>query len=91
MAAEKFSIRLPEDVAQLVHEQVHSGAYASESELITSALRVWQARQRERESRLASIRAKIAEAAEDPERLSDDEITRYFDQRLLEAERKRAG
>jgi antitoxin ParD1/3/4 len=90
MATEKLSIDLPGDVARLVREQVRSGAFASESELITSALRAWQARRQERESRLASIRASIAEAAADPARLSDDEIARHFDERLAEADRKRA-
>lgn len=91
MGTEKLSIDLPDDVARLVREQVRSGVYATESELITSALRAWQARRQERESRLASIRAAITEAAADPARLSDDEITRHFDERLAEAEeRKRA-
>lgn len=90
MVTKTLSIDLPDDVARLVRDQVSSGAFASESELITNALRAWQARRQERESRLTSIRATIAEAAADQERLSDDEITRHFDERLAEAERKRA-
>ncbi len=90
MATQKLSIDLPDDIARLVREQVSSGGFASESELIISALRAWDARRQEREERLASIRASIARAAADPGRLSDDEITRHFDERLVEAERKRA-
>jgi putative addiction module CopG family antidote len=91
MSTEKLSVDLPDDIARLVREQVRAGVYASESELITSALRAWHARRREHESRLAAIRASIAEAAADRERLSGDDVRRHFDERLAEAERKRAG
>jgi antitoxin ParD1/3/4 len=79
MQAEKLSISLPADMAQMVRRQVESGAYASNSEVIRDALRMWQERTRSRERRLRSIRAKIDEAAESRERIPAARAQRHFD------------
>ena len=65
-SAEKLSITLPAPLARLVREKVESGAYASNSEFIRTALRAWQERETERELQLASIRARIDESINDP-------------------------
>jgi antitoxin ParD1/3/4 len=64
--AEKLSITLPASLARVVREKVSSGAYASNSEVIRDALRAWQEQGLERDERLASIRARIDEALNDP-------------------------
>lgn len=49
--AEKLSITLPPEMAQLIREKVSSGAYGSNSEVIRAALRGWF----ERERRMAAL------------------------------------
>lgn len=87
MNAEKLSITLPADMAQMIRRQVSSGAYSSNSEVIREALRLWQDWRTEREQRLAVIRAKIQEAVDDPRRVTDEELGRHFDARLAAAEK----
>jgi antitoxin ParD1/3/4 len=89
MNAEKLSITLPADMAKMIRRQVESGAYSSNSEVIRDAMRLWQDRRSEREQRLDVIRAKIQEAVDDPQRVSDDELGRHFDARLDDAEKQR--
>lgn len=64
--AEKLSITLPSSLAKIVRDKVKTGAYASNSEVIREALRAWQEQQMERDEHLASIRARIDEALNDP-------------------------
>ena len=87
MNAEKLSITLPADMAQSIRAAVATGAYASNSEVIREAMRLWQDRRVEREHHLGAIRAKVQEAIDDPERVSDDELRLHFDRRLAEAEK----
>jgi antitoxin ParD1/3/4 len=90
MNAEKLSITLPADMAQMIRDQVASGTYASNSEVIRDALRLWQDRAREREARLDTVRAKIEAATHNPKRIADEEVGRHFD-RLAARDRKTAG
>jgi antitoxin ParD1/3/4 len=90
MQTEKLSISLPADMAQLVRRQVESGNYASNSEVIRDALRVWQQREEEREQRLRSIRRALDEAAADPVRYTASEVRDHFDRLLIDAEKKSA-
>lgn len=64
--AEKLSITLPAELARLIRSKVETGAYASNSEVIRAALRVWQERDAQREQDLAAIRAALDEAINDP-------------------------
>ena len=86
---EKFSISLPSDMAQMVRRRVESGAYASKSEVIRDALRLWQTYDQERERRLEAIRAQLNEAADEPERITDEEMGRHFERRQADALKKR--
>lgn len=88
MNAEKLSITLPADMAQAIRAAVSAGGYSSNSEVIREAMRLWQDRRSEREQRLDAIRAKIQQAADDPRRVTDDELGRHFDARLAEAEKR---
>lgn len=87
MDAETLSITLPAEMAQTIRAAVSTGAYASSSDVIEDAVRIWQERRAEREERLGVVRAKIQEAIEAPERITDDELGRHFDQRLADAEK----
>ncbi|MBE7158158.1 MAG: type II toxin-antitoxin system ParD family antitoxin [Rhodospirillales bacterium] len=89
MSTEKLSITLPADMAQTVRAAVSGGGYASNSEVIREAVRLWQERHGDREQRLAAIRAQLQQAADDPRRVTDDELGRHFDARLADAEKQR--
>ena len=65
-AAEKISITLTPEMNRLIKQRVAAGDFASSSELIREALRVWQKREDEHLERLASIRARIQESPDDP-------------------------
>ena len=79
--AEKLSITLPSGLARLVREKVESGAYASNSEVIRDALRVWQEREMKLARQLDSVRARLQEASDDPRPpLSADEVAKRLDQ-----------
>ena len=85
MNAEKLSITLPADMAQRVRRRVETGSYSSNSEVIREALRLFEDRQAEREQRLAAIRAKIDEAADDPRSVTDDELGQRLQARFEKA------
>jgi len=64
--AEKLSTTLPADMARMVRDKVEGGSYASNSEVIREALRIWQEREVVKVQRLDEIRARIAESLDDP-------------------------
>jgi antitoxin ParD1/3/4 len=89
MNAEKLSITLPVDMAQMIRREVENGTYSSNSEVIRDAIRLWQYRRTEREQLLDAVRAKLQQAADDPRRITDEDIGDHFDTRLAEAEKQR--
>jgi antitoxin ParD1/3/4 len=64
-AVEKLSITLPATLARLVRDKVAGGTYASNSEVIREALRLWHDREESRRKRLEEVRRELAEAMED--------------------------
>jgi antitoxin ParD1/3/4 len=65
-AAEKISITLTSEMNRLIKQRVEAGDFASSSELIREALRVWQKQEGEHQVRLAALRARIQESIDDP-------------------------
>lgn len=88
MQTEKLSISLPSDLARMVRRQVENGSYASNSEVIRDALRLWLGRAEEREQRLHAIRGSLNEAAADPKRYTAAEVSDHFDTLLNKAEKR---
>ena len=86
---QKLSITLPGPLAKLVRDKVESGAYASNSEVIRTALRSWQESEAEREQHLESIRARIDEAINDPRPLRTPAQVRESLDRLHDSTVKR--
>lgn len=85
--AEKLSITLTPHFAKLVRDSVESGRFASASEVIRDAMRVWQLREQEHEEVIASIRARVQASLDDKRPLlSGDEVDAYLDQLDAEAE-----
>ena len=64
--AEKISITLTPEMNRIIKQRVEAGDFASSSELIREALRVWQKREEEHQERLTSIRARIQKSIDDP-------------------------
>jgi antitoxin ParD1/3/4 len=91
MNAEKLSITLPADMAQAIRAAVSTGSYSSNSEVIREAMRLWQERRDEREQRLDVIRAKLQEAADDPVRITGEEMRQHFERLTVEAEKRKAS
>jgi antitoxin ParD1/3/4 len=56
---EKLSVTLPRELAEKVRGKVATGEYASQSEIIRAALRLWQDREELKERKLADLREKI--------------------------------
>ena len=65
-AAEKISITLTPEMNRLIKQRVEAGDFASSSELIREALRLWQKRDEEHQERLAALRARIEKSMNDP-------------------------
>ena len=65
-AAEKISITLTPEMNRVIKKRVEAGDFASSSELIREALRVWQRREEVHEEKLATIRGKLQSSLDDP-------------------------
>lgn len=78
-AAEKISITLTPEMARLIREEVEKGRYASTSEAIRDALRLWQQKKEEHEARLASIRQRVEASLNDPRpSLTSEEVRQHL-------------
>jgi antitoxin ParD1/3/4 len=64
--AEKISITITPDMLRTIRESVAAGEFASNSEALRDAVRVWQRQRIEDAERLAAIRARVRRAIDDP-------------------------
>jgi antitoxin ParD1/3/4 len=64
--AAKISITMTPDMLRAVRESVEAGEYASTSEALRDAVRVWQRQRIEDAERLNVIRARIRRSLDDP-------------------------
>jgi antitoxin ParD1/3/4 len=73
--AEKISITMTPDMLRAVRESVEAGEYASTSEAMRDAVRVWQRQRIEDAERLDAIRARVRRSLDDPRPdLDEDEV-----------------
>ena len=63
--AEKISVTLTPDLLRRVRESVESGEYASTSEALRDAVRIWHCQRLNKAERLAVIRARVRHSFED--------------------------
>jgi antitoxin ParD1/3/4 len=63
--AEKISITMTPEMLHVIRASVVSGEYASTSEVLRDAVRIWQREREEHSARLAAIRARIAASVDD--------------------------
>lgn len=72
--AEKVSITMTPEMLRVIRETVNAGEYASTSEVVRDAMRVWQRDREEHSERLNAIRARVRQSFEDPRPdLNEDE------------------
>jgi antitoxin ParD1/3/4 len=64
--AEKISITVTPEMLSDIRASVESGEFASTSEAMRDAVRLWQRDRQERAERLESIRARIRRSIDDP-------------------------
>ena len=88
--AEKISITLPPDMVRLIKEKVESGAYASTSEVIRDAMRLWQRQEEEHAGRIAEIRARLRRSMKDPRPdIPGEEVRAWIDDLKAAAKKNR--
>lgn len=86
--AEKISITMTPDQLRAVRESVEAGEYASTSEAMRDAVRVWQRQRLEDAERLNAIRARIRRSLGDPRPdLSLEEVDAHLEALFTEAEK----
>ena len=64
--AEKISITVTSEMLRAIRESVDAGDYASTSEVIRHAMRLWQRERDEHAERMAAIKARIRKSLDDP-------------------------
>ena len=64
--AEKISITITSDMLRAIRESVEAGEYASTSEALRDAVRVWQRQRSENAERLTAIKTRVRRSLEDP-------------------------
>ncbi|MGV1835282.1 type II toxin-antitoxin system ParD family antitoxin [Rhizobium rhizogenes] len=84
---EKLSISLPSEMVAAIKSRVDAGAYASTSEVLRAAVRVWLREEEEYQERIAAIRQKVKASLDDPRpNLTGEEVMQYFEAYAREAE-----
>jgi antitoxin ParD1/3/4 len=65
-SAEKISITMTPAMMRAIRASVEAGEYASTSEAVRDAVRIWQRGRDEHAERIAAIKARIHRSVEDP-------------------------
>lgn len=86
--AEKISITMTPEQLRAVRESVEAGEYASTSEVMRDAVRLWQRQRQEDTERLNVIRARIRRSLDDPRpSLSLEEVDAHLEELFAQAEK----
>lgn len=86
--AEKVSVTMAREQMQAIRESVEAGEFATTSEAMRDAVRVWQRQRIEDAERLEAIRARVRRSIDDPRpSLSADEAEAELN-RFMKAEAK---
>jgi len=65
--AKRITITLPPDMLTSIKKEVSSGSYASTSEVIREAMRMWQKREEEHKAKISLIRKRLAHSEQSGE------------------------
>jgi len=83
--AEKLSITLPGELAEMIRERVRAGEYASDSEVVREALLLWREREAENARKLDDLRSKVDRSLADPDpSLEAEDVFAELDARYAE-------
>ena len=87
--AEKISITVTPEMLRAIRDSVDAGEYASTSEVIRHAMRLWQRERDEHAERMAAIKARIRKSLDDPRpSLSEEEARRAIEAMFDEVDRE---
>jgi len=87
--AEKISITMTPEALAAIRDSVASGEYASTSEAIRDAVRLWQRDREEHRARIATIKARIEASINDPRpRLTEEDVRVHLRSVSEEARKK---
>ena len=82
---EKLSISLPSEMVAAIKARVDAGSYASTSEVLRAAVRVWLREEEEYQQRIAAIRQRVKTSLDDPRPdLSMQDIDSWIETRAAE-------
>ena len=95
-AAAKLSVTLTAEMVRDLEASVAAGEFASTSEALRDAVRLWRDRREERAERLAAIKARLKASAEDTRpRLNLEEVRlkmqEFHAEQMLEAAKRAAA
>jgi antitoxin ParD1/3/4 len=65
-SAEKISITMTPEMMQVIRASVVSGEFASTSEAMRDAVRIWQRDREEHSARMEAIRQRVRKSVDDP-------------------------
>jgi antitoxin ParD1/3/4 len=78
--AEKISITMTPEQVEAIRASVEAGEYASTSEAMRDAVRLWQRQRTDDAERIAAIKSRIRRAIDDPRpSLREDEVDERLD------------
>ena len=84
----QMTVTLTRELEQFVRDQVQGGAFATTSEAVRDAVRVWQRQRLEDAERLDAIRARIRRSLDDPRpSLSLEEVDANLEEMFAQAEK----
>lgn len=63
---ENINVSLPQDMWRAIRESIEAGEYASTSEAVNDALRIWLRQRAENAERLTAIRTRVLRSLDDP-------------------------
>lgn len=86
--AEKVSVTMTADMMRVIRESVESGEFATTSEAMRDAVRVWQRQRLEFAERMEAIRDRVRRSLEDPRPSLAAEDAEEAMTRFMETERK---
>jgi antitoxin ParD1/3/4 len=87
--AEKISITVTPEMLRAIRESVDAGDYASTSEVIRHAMRLWQRERDEHAERMAAIRARIRKSLNDARpSLSEEEARQAIEAMFDEVDKE---
>jgi antitoxin ParD1/3/4 len=86
-SAEKISITVTPEMLRVIRESVEAGEYASTSEVIRDAMRLWQRQRDAHAERITAIKARIRRSLDDPRpSLTSEEVDAHMKAFMARAE-----